>query len=66
MDNAIPFSCPNCGNQTLKAGAEVKAYSDLLGCSCTMCGHVITDDDIESQARKIADDIVRACFKNSA
>ena len=59
MRDQIPITCPECGNETLKTRTKVKTYGDLLGCSCAKCGHVITDDDIERQGRKIADEVIR-------
>lgn len=64
MDN-ISFVCPNCGNDTFKVTRKVETYKDFAGATCSSCGTVLTDDDIKTQARKIATDRVRDAFRKS-
>ena len=59
MPNQFTFACPNCGSNTVEPRTEPKTYSDLLGCSCATCGHIITDNDIARYGRKVQDEVIR-------
>ncbi len=50
MDNSFEsFVCPFCKNQTWLTRLKIKpeSYDDLIGATCTNCGHRISDEDIK-------------------
>lgn len=53
-DSTIRFSCPSCGNQSFKLGAEPRSISEFNGAICANCCHALTEDDIKARAIEIA------------
>lgn len=45
--------------------SEVKSYKDMVGAICANCGTAITEDDVEKQYLKIAEDATKDAFGKS-
>jgi predicted RNA-binding Zn-ribbon protein involved in translation (DUF1610 family) len=61
----VPFKCPSCGSdEPFVTASEPKSYDDLLGASCSACGHKLTDEDIKEHARTLAMKLLEQNLKN--
>ncbi len=61
----IPFKCPDCGGETLKAFSELHSASDVKHSVCAGCGRRFTEDDIRTQAKKIMDKMLRDAIRKT-
>ena len=59
MSDIVNFTCPKCGHNVMKTTAEPNKKTMLKNAICAKCGASVSDKDVERQAGKIADDIVR-------
>jgi DNA-directed RNA polymerase subunit RPC12/RpoP len=59
MADPIPFRCPQCGSEAFKTSTKPTRASDLEGAVCPNCGHKISEDEIRTHAKDIADKLVR-------
>jgi hypothetical protein len=48
-----------------KANAKPKSYKDLIGSSCTNCGHIFSEDDAKKATREIATALAKDAFQRS-
>jgi hypothetical protein len=63
MSDAIPFTCPQCGEEIVIPATEGASYDDLLPAPCVNCGNLFTYDDVRAQVVKHAEKIVRDAFR---
>jgi len=60
----IPFVCPECGGSQFRVSSPQPKLDDMIGAPCDGCGTPLTKDEIEKQARKIAEEAAKKAFKN--
>ena len=53
MQYATPFTCPECSEHTFETEAELASEYSLADSTCTNCGHVLTREEIASQAKAL-------------
>ena len=51
----LDIPCPQCGNKGFKFDAEPTSLDDLQSPTCNGCGYVVTKNDVEMHALKVAE-----------
>lgn len=60
MSNIVKFQCPGCSHDlVVRSGVDVQNIDDIEGTTCTNCGRTIHKDDILSQTRDFAENMIR-------
>lgn len=54
MDLDMKFTCPKCGNETLRPPAKPKSLAEMDGSVCESCGYTLTKDEILKQVVEFA------------
>jgi len=63
MSNNISLQCPGCGQDlVVRSPVEIEKADDIDNTTCYNCGRTIHKDDIVSQARDYAENLVRDVF----
>jgi hypothetical protein len=67
MSDIAPFKCQFCGSQDglIRANAKPKTYKDLVGSTCSNCGHIFSEDDVKKATREIATLLAKDAFRRS-
>jgi predicted RNA-binding Zn-ribbon protein involved in translation (DUF1610 family) len=61
----VQFSCPKCGSQIFETTSQPKSLEEFYGAVCAKCGTVIGKNDIQGQARDVADKLVRDAIRKA-
>lgn len=63
-EDIVPFKCPSCGGEQLRAAQEIRSYQDFIGAVCVGCEHTVSDADIKNHAIALARQLVGDTFKD--
>ena len=56
----IKFKCPGCGHDlVVRSGVEIHSMDGIEGAVCSNCDRTIHKNDLVSQSRKYAENLVR-------
>ncbi|EPH3198169.1 ECs_2282 family putative zinc-binding protein [Klebsiella michiganensis] len=56
----IKFKCPGCGHDLIvRSGIKIQSMDDIEGTVCSNCDRTIHKNDLVSQSRKYAENLVR-------
>lgn len=63
MNETNEFFCPKCRNNSFKTTIQITTLDDFLGAVCSKCNYTVTEDDTKTQARDLADKLIRGALK---
>ena len=58
----MQFACTKCGGSKFRPAREGTTLEDFVGAPCADCGTVLTEDEIKTQAQKMAAESFRRKF----